>query len=180
MKVWICLVIMQITVHSSEALFNDTFDAISVDNLRQYTSIVKCLGKIHDRFSQCNSIANETGRQFLQDYEAKSINDLPDYVRCCGLIALTECWLNAAQSKCTLEERQNMSQIPYIIIPQLRNDCKNFVNSPHKCRTTFNLWHILTFLLVIPIVSFAFISMTIICCCRHKYSYLREGMSGCH
>ena len=44
-------------------------ETLSVDNLRQYTKVVKCLAKMNAEFSECNRKANETGRQFLDEYK---------------------------------------------------------------------------------------------------------------
>ena len=151
------------------------FGVLSVDHLRQYTSIVKCLAKMKDEFSQCNRMANETGRHFLGEYKIESIKELPQYVRCCGLLALTNCWMSGAQQKCSSNETQLMKSLPLIIIPELRSECNYYIQYPHKCSNNgLKLWHILSFLLLNPIFSFPIISIPIVSMCRKKYANLRE------
>jgi len=158
LKVTFVLICVTIQSYSTKTVRNSSFDALNYEDLRQYTAIAHCLAKINDEFSSCNQKANETGRQILTDYKIDSISDLPQNVKCCGLIALTDCWMNAANDKCTHNETVLMKKLPLIIISDLRNQCQYYLFYPNKCSTNiFNLWQILTFLLLLPISAFLII-----------------------
>lgn len=174
LKVLLVLNYFSLNSCSLDITQNSSFDGISVENLRQYTAIVHCLAKINDEFSSCNQKANETGRQILADYKLDSINGLPNDIRCCGLIALSKCWINAAKHKCNHNETVLMNKLPFIVIPYLRNECQNYIFYPHKCSTNaFNLWQIITFLLIIPVIAFAIVTAIVFINRKRKYSYSR-------
>jgi hypothetical protein len=114
----------QVTCQSKNELF-------SFEKLSQYTSLASCFALIHEDFAYCNKKAEEKGKSYLEGIDLNS--EWATRVKCCGTWKLRDCWVRAAAKKCTDNQTEQVSRLPYTFMPKVSELCAQYPPNSSKC-----------------------------------------------
>jgi len=125
---FIVLITIQWNVVTCQSSTNELF---SFEKLSQYTSLASCFALIHEDFAYCNKKAEEKGKSYLKGIDLNS--EWATRVKCCGTWKLRDCWVRAAAKKCTDNQTEQVSRLPYTFMPKVSELCAQYPPNSSKC-----------------------------------------------
>ena len=88
-----------------------------------------CIGQIHKDFELCNTRGAEKAKSFNVNLGEEWNRRL----QCCGMWKLRDCWMRAAQAKCSKAQAEQVFKLPQLFLPDLASSCTAYTPESGKC-----------------------------------------------
>lgn len=101
----------------------------NIEKLQEYNSLATCIGQIHKDFELCNTRGAEKAKSFNVNLGEEWNRRL----QCCGMWKLRDCWMRAAQAKCSKAQAEQVFKLPQLFLPDLASSCTAYTPESGKC-----------------------------------------------